>query len=240
MKNVLAVCLLGLWCAMAPAQVVSRSAVSEVKDRRSWEFGPIVQGGKGITDERDDFKFMSAGFHLGKVLTHELGGGMLRGNFEYAGDLYPFWQSYTPKFNRVKCVPAPAPVPFTCSGPYQVGGTFSGIQLTPIILRWNFTSGHRIMPWVQGAGGILWTNHKYPAYPAANSALSLRNYGADADASVWNFMPQGGVGVHIFVKPRRSIDFGANAIHVSSASLGDRNPGVNASIQFTAGYTWWK
>lgn len=240
MKNVFAVCLLGLSFATVHAQVISRSPVAELRDKTSWEFGPIVQGGKGITDERDDFKFISAGFHVGKVLTPEWGTGKLRGNFEYAVELYPFWQSYTPKFNRVKCLPAPAPVAFTCSGPYKVGGTFSGVTITPIIMRWNFTAGHRIMPWVQGAGGVLWTNHKYPAYPTANSALTLRNYGADANASVWNFTPQGGVGMHIFVKPRRSIDLGANAIHVSSASLGDRNPGVNASVQFTAGYTWWK
>jgi hypothetical protein len=57
---------------------------------------------------------------------------------------------------------------------------------------------------------------------------------------VWNFTPQGGVGVHWFVKPRRSIDFSANAVHISSASLGDRNPGVNASVQFSMGYSWWK
>ena len=38
----------------------------------------------------------------------------------------------------------------------------------------------------------------------------------------------------------RSIDLGINAVHISSASLGDRNPGVNASIQVQIGYTFWK
>ncbi|XWK52478.1 acyloxyacyl hydrolase [Tunturiibacter empetritectus] len=52
--------------------------------------------------------------------------------------------------------------------------------------------------------------------------------------------PQGGVGLHYFLRPRRSIDFSANGVHISSASLGDRNPGVNASVQFSLGYTWWK
>jgi hypothetical protein len=46
--------------------------------------------------------------------------------------------------------------------------------------------------------------------------------------------------MHYFMTPRRSIDFGANAVHISSSSLGDKNPGVNASIQFSVGYTWWK
>jgi len=48
------------------------------------------------------------------------------------------------------------------------------------------------------------------------------------------------VGLHYFVSANRSIDIGANAIHISSASLGDKNPGVNASVQFTVGYSWWK
>jgi hypothetical protein len=57
---------------------------------------------------------------------------------------------------------------------------------------------------------------------------------------VWNFSPQGGIGIHYFVRPERSIDLGVNAVHISSASLGDKNPGVNASIQIQVGYTYWK
>ena len=57
---------------------------------------------------------------------------------------------------------------------------------------------------------------------------------------MWNFAPQGGVGIHYFFVPRRSIDVGVNGVHISSASLGDRNPGVNASIQVQVGYTFWK
>jgi hypothetical protein len=33
---------------------------------------------------------------------------------------------------------------------------------------------------------------------------------------------------------------GVNGMHISSASLGDNNPGVNASIQVQVGYTLWK
>ncbi len=94
------------------------------------------------------------------------------------------------------------------------------------------------MPWAQAAGGVLWTNHKYPAY--GQGPVNLVNDGKDGDASVWNFTPQGGVGVHYFVKPRQSVDLSANGVHISSASLGDRNPGVNASVQFSIGYSWWK
>ena len=179
-----------------------------------------------------------AGAHVGKVLTSQIGHGLLRGNFEYAGEIFPYWQSNTPKFQRQSCVGTSVANVINCSSPYTVGGTFHGASITPIILRWNFTAGHRIMPWAQAAGGILWTNHKYPAY--GQGPVNLGNDGPNSDASVWNFTPQGGVGLHYFVKPRQSVDLGANAVHISSASLGDRNPGVNASVQFSIGYSWWK
>ena len=124
-----------------------------------------------------------------------------------------------------------------------------GISITPAILRWNFAGYRRWAPWVQGAGGVLWTNHKYPAFggppefgdgTVTSSGGSFNFNDSNADTSVWNFTPQFGVGAHYFVSAKRSIDFGANAIHISSASLGDRNPGVNASVQFTLGYSWWK
>ena len=208
--------------------------------------GVLVQGGKGVTDDRDDFKFLMAGVHVGKTLTGEIGPSALRGSFEYAVEFFPFWQSYTPKFQKASCfataVPGTAQEPIGggafCSPYYTVGGTYSGVSLTPIILRWNFHGTHRLTPWGQAAGGVLWTNHKYPAYGTTH--LSLQEDGPNADASVWNFTPQGGIGLHYFLSPRRSIDLGANAVHISSASLGDRNPGVNASVQFNIGYSWWK
>ena len=206
-----------------------------------------AQGGVGVTEDRSSFKFFMAGLHAGKVLTTNVGGGWWRGNFEYAVEVFPIWQSYTPVGQRQICTPiAGSPGLANCSAPYKVGGTFTGASVTPIILRWNFAGTQRFAPWVQGAGGVVWTNHKYPAVggPPVNSGgvtnSSIGDNSANVDTSVWNFTPQFGIGLHYFVHPRRSIDFGANAVHVSSASLGDKNPGVNASVQFTVGYTWWK
>ncbi len=233
--------------------------VGALANRTPWEYGVLVQGGNGLTEDRDSFHFLMAGVHLGRVLTPELGHGLLKGDFEYAVEVFPFWQSYTPKFQRADCVQifpggvAPPPgIYVSCSAERTVGGTFTGVSIVPIILRWNLTHGRRLMPWVQGAGGVVWTNHKYPAFgeplpspgpstfgPPAGAGL-LAEDGPNTDASVWNFTPQFGVGAHYFVKPRRSVDFSANAVHISSSSLGDKNPGVNASVQFSLGYTWWK
>lgn len=220
------------------------------QETRPWNFGVLEQSGFGVTEDRGGFKFLMAGVHAGKVLTGNSGRGLLRGNFEYSMEVFPFWQSYTPTSQRQNCTVVTGPVGgvgVQCSAPFTIGGTFTGASITPIILRWNFAGTRHISPWVQGAGGLLWTNHKYPAFGGppinANGGFSystLGDNGPNDETSVWNFTPQGGVGAHYFTRANRSIDFGANAIHISSASLGDKNPGINASVQFTLGYSWWK
>jgi lipid A 3-O-deacylase len=228
---------------MARAQSAASVAagISPVADaaKANWEYGALLQGGVGL-EERTNYSFLLVGGHLGKVLTPELGTGLFKGNFEYAVEVFPFWQSYTPKFQRISCGPiSPVTSLAKCSAPYTVGGTATGVSITPIMLRWNLTHGKKIMPWVQAAGGVVWTNHKYPAVGDLNP-LDPTQTGPASDTSVWNFTPQGGVGMHYFVKPRRSVDFSVNAVHISSASLGDKNPGVNVSLQMSVGYSWWK
>ncbi len=236
----------------APSQTPSaaRTAVTlnPIRDQpHPLNFGILLQSGVGVTEDRNDFKFFMLGVRAGKVLTATAGRGLLRGNFEYGMELFPLWQSYTPTMQRQNCIYILGGTQTSCSAPFTVGGTFTGISITPIILRWNFAGSRRIAPWVQGAGGLLWTNHKYPAYggvpictTACTTTTSYGDNGPNDDTSVWNFTPQFGVGLHYFLSPRHSLDLGANAIHISSASLGDKNPGINASVQFTLGYSWWK
>jgi lipid A 3-O-deacylase len=195
-----------------------------------WEFGAFFQGGLGQGD-RDDFTFTSAGVRLGKVITNQHLPGIVRGQFEYAGELMPYWQSFTPPPANHETLSVIDGQTGYFPFPYG-GGTYTGVSITPIILRWNFVPGRHFAPWIQGAGGLIYTTHKYPPD-------ILVPHGDAGGTSVFNFTPQFGIGFHYFVKPRRSIDFAANAIHISSASLGDRNPGVNASVQFQIGYTWW-
>ena len=118
-----------------------------------WEFGAFANGGLG-TNSRDDYKFFDLGLHAGKVLFGPAGPAWLRGQFEYGVEIIPFWQAYTPKFLRANCYFS-APATIACSGLYKTGGTYTGVSVTPIILRWNLRKGHRWMPWVQGAGGLV-------------------------------------------------------------------------------------
>ncbi len=156
-----------------------------------------------------------AGVHAGKVLTAMHGHGMMRGNFEYAMEAFPFWQSYTPTGLRQNCTVAAGPVGGVgaqCSAPFTIGGTFTGVSITPIILRWNFAGTRRFAPWAQGAGGLLWTNHKYPAFggpPLSSTAgfsySTLGDNGPNDETSVWNFTPQFGVGSALFYE-RQAVD----------------------------------
>jgi lipid A 3-O-deacylase len=230
-----AICLASLPTAMptlAQSTVpAGPAAPAALLTQLPWEFGPIVQGGIGVGD-RSSFHFFSAGLHAGKVLTPPLLPGLLRGQFEYAAEIFPLWQAYTP-------APHLQTVTYVVDGQTNTaevpvgGGTYTGVSVTPIILRWNLTPRGKFAPWAQGAGGLIWTNHKFPPD-------YLVEKGEAGGTSVFNFTPQFGVGFNYFVKPKRSISFAANAVHISSASLGDHNPGVNASVQFELGYNWWK
>lgn len=216
----------------ASAAEAATNPVAAVRKNMSWEYGPFLNWGTGLGN-RDNYKFFWGGVELGKALTPVIPMRFFSGQFVLAGNIMPLWQAYTP-------APHEGTFFYNCGGQtcsYQApegGGTFRGVSMTPVILRWNFmTDSHRIQPWFQGAGGLIYTTHKFPPD-------QLVPQGTPGGTSVINFAPQGGFGLHYFVSPERSIDLGVNAVHISSASLGDRNPGVNASIQIQVGYTFWK
>jgi lipid A 3-O-deacylase len=238
-RHRIAAVLMVAFALLLPAVAGAQSAASDssappaenLLAGQPWEFGPFVNGGFG-TGNREAYKFLWAGLHAGKVLTRPSGKGLLNGQFELGAELIPLWQAYTPKYLRANCYEQPG-IPLSCSNLFPTGGTYTGVSITPVILRWDFRSRGHFLPWIQGAGGLIWTNHKFPPigpYPVPNHL----------GTSVFNFTPQFGLGVHYFVKPKQSISIAANAVHISNASMGDANPGVNASVQFSIGYTWWK
>jgi len=209
--------------------------VAQVRNQQGWEYGPFVNWGSGIGN-RSSYKFLWSGAELGKVMTPVIHAGIFSGQFQYAGNIMPLWQAYTPAahMQQTTCVTT-AGVKYSCTLPFG-GGTYYGVSVTPVIFRWNFaTSSRRIQPWFQAAGGLIYTTHKFPPNLLTNQSL-----GVNGGTCVWNFTPQGGGGIHYFLRPKRSIDLGVNAVHISSASLGDHNPGVNASVQVQVGYTFWK
>ncbi|MGA8042014.1 MAG: acyloxyacyl hydrolase [Terracidiphilus sp.] len=234
-RNLTLVLAIALMAAAGSAQTSGavpapsvENPVAQVRAQRSWEYGPFVNWGTGL-DTRDNFKFFFTGFELGKVISPVVHAGILSGQFQLAGNIIPLWQAYTPP---------PHLETFTYTGtPFQApvgGGTYTGVSVTPAIFRWNFlTPSKRFQPWFQAAGAVIYTTHKFP--PDA-----LVPHGTPGGTSVFNFSSGAGVGVHYFTRPGQSLDLCVSAAHISSASLGDRNPGVNASIQVQMGYTFWR
>jgi lipid A 3-O-deacylase len=99
-----------------------------------------------------------------------------------------------------------------------------GFGVNPLVMKWNFTRGRKTIPYILTQGGMVHTKVKIPP----------------GNTSTVNFTSGAGVGFNHFIKPGRSVNFDVRATHLSNASLGDHNPGVNASLQFSIGYNWWK
>ena len=203
--------------------------VARIQKNHSWGYGPFINWGSGV-GARSDYKFLSGGVQVSKPMFPVVHAGFLSGQFEGGANIMPLWQAYTPPPHYATIMPPGG-------GSYVApvgGGTFYGVSITPAIFRWDFlTSSKRLQPWFQAAGGVIYTTHKFPPDQQVPK-------GTPGGTCVWNFSPQGGGGIRYFIRPKRSIDVGVNGVHISSASLGDRNPGVNASVQIQVGYTFWR
>jgi lipid A 3-O-deacylase len=94
----------------------------------------------------------------------------------------------------------------------------------PAVWQWNFTSGKRIAPYAVVAGAIVFSTANLPP----------------GDTSDVNFAPQVGFGVNYLVRRGQAVRFEAAIVHHSNARLGKLNPGYDASLFFTVGYSWYK
>ncbi len=171
-----------------------------------WEIGPWFGGGTGL-GAASEFKFISAGLRLGRVMTGEIGDGRFRGTFEWAADLLPLYAIRQSDF-------------YTFGPQHWVyGGGFS-----PVILKWNWTGNKRVVPYLAAEGGVLFTRTEVPP----------------GDTSRTNFLPGGAFGFYFLRGRRSAIDASIHITHISNASLANHNPGINATMQFRLGYTWFK
>ena len=178
----------------ACSSILPLSPMRETMSRHPWNWGVFFDGGfsAGVSPSSS---YLSIGARGGKVLSDPFGPGFLRGQFEYSAEVMPWWQGRTATFQRYNLDRDQQSRTRRSTGPYKTGGAYNGISLTPIVLRWDLTGTRRIMPFVQGAGGLIWTNHKFP--PVGPFPLP-----GHQGTSVWNFTPQFGVGFQYFVKPK--------------------------------------
>jgi hypothetical protein len=106
---------------------------------------------------------------------------------------------------------------------FWIGGNaqYAG-AVNPFIAKWNFTAGKTVAPYVAAVGGIVFSSSNLPP----------------GDTSQVNFTSGGELGAQWFHNSKNSIDFAVKIYHLSNASIGNQNPGINGAVQFTVGYTW--
>ena len=95
--------------------------------------------------------------------------------------------------------------------------------INPFIAKWNFTQGSTIAPWIAAVGGIVFSTSNLPP----------------GDTSTVNFTSGLELGSHFFRANRQSVDLAVKIYHLSNASIGNKNPGINGAVQFTVGYSWF-
>jgi len=98
-------------------------------------------------------------------------------------------------------------------GGFAWGGT--------VLLRWNFLTSGRVVPFVELGAGIV-----------------DLEFDLDQQADGINFTPQGGAGLHYRVSPRVAITGEWRLHHISNADLRRDNDGINDSL-FLVGLTFF-
>ncbi len=204
-------------------------------DHKSWETTIYASGGPAIdyvvmlgSVQADGLRYnqrlriYAAGFGIGKMLTLSHGRGLLRGQTEYLMEFEPFWLGDFPAYTGT------ATFYQTGDPPSQgtigtTAGNNHGVDVTPMLFRYRFTQNKHLTPYVQLGGGLLLTAHDFPAYKSSHI----------------NFTPQAGIGVHLRTREKQAIELGVNVVHISNADMGATDPGVQQSLIFRVGYTWW-
>jgi lipid A 3-O-deacylase len=230
-------------CLFASAQqgstgATASSQIQVMSYNRTWQIGVYGSGGfapdysVGTLDTilyQKEQEFYTLTFEAGRMLTAAHGPGILKGRFQALGEITPYWITHSPPQKNI----------VHSNNPFLNGavGEFPqysvhGVSFTPLLLRWNFTShnSNRHIPWLQAGGGVLWTAMRFP-----------QGYGfPGTHTSYFNFTPQLGAGEDLFVKKNQSLNLGVRVIQYGNAGLGEINPGVPYTLNFSIGYSWWK
>jgi hypothetical protein len=161
-------------------------------EKHGHELQVWTTGGYGVKGIASHTGVWTAGVRYGWILTDPHGPGFLRGRFEAAVDAVPiFWL-------------------------FQPGGTAYGAAINPFVMKWNFDTHSRVVPYIELGGGALFTNTQVP--PGASRV---------------NFTSAGALGIHVLgEKFNWSAD--VRFMHISNAGISSVNPGLN-TVQLRLG-----
>lgn len=200
-----------------------------------WQLGGFIAGGFAPSYEihvspihfKESLYFYHAGFEAGKLLAASRGPGFLRGRPEAMIEAEPLWLTYIPR----QTVAVYSILNQYSSSSTIYGLLYHGMLVTPLLPRWNFIRHDRqkMTPWLELGSGLLWTTKDFPQSDAPGKSTSRIN-----------FTPQVGAGETLFTTSSQSLDLSVKAMHISSAGLGQANPGINITVQFNVGYSWWR
>jgi lipid A 3-O-deacylase len=191
----------GVLRVLAPViAIVFLSCAPTLAQTRPQDGGHEIQlwasGGHGTNGSTSSDGVFNAGARFGWILTKAHGPGFLRGKFEYAVDAVPVFMVFQPTKNAY------------------------GAGFNPVVLKWNFETDSRIVPYVELAGGVLFTNVTVPT-----------------GTSQTNFTSGAAIGMHILgEKVAWNVDL--RYMHISNAGLATPNPGIN-TIQVRVGVGWF-
>jgi hypothetical protein len=106
----------------------------------------------------------------------------------------------------------------------RAGATTYGGGITPLGMQVNFWNGHRVQPFFDAHGGMLYFARQEPV----------------PNSSQYNFTFSFGTGVQVFAGKRSSLLLGYKYHHISNADSAPQNPGVDSSEVY-AGWLWrWR
>jgi hypothetical protein len=104
---------------------------------------------------------------------------------------------------------------------FQPANTAYGVGFNPLGLKWNLERRGRLSPYLELGGGAMFSNHNVPTF--TNNV---------------NFTPSAAFGTHILgEKYNWSVEL--RYLHISSAGLGNYNPGINTvQVRMGVGKFW--
>jgi hypothetical protein len=165
----------------------------DVLQKGNQEFGFYTGGGISIPGgEPGSHDYWMAAGRWSRVMAQFWGG-----SFEYGVEVYP------------------ALIVKQTTTVYAGGGS-------PLQLRYNFMSKHKVVPYLEIGAGMLGSTAQLPE-----------------NTYRFNFIDQGSLGVQWLRKGHPSFQTGVRYQHISNAGLGNHNPGINSMFLF-GGFSWWK
>jgi Lipid A 3-O-deacylase (PagL) len=124
----------------------------------------------------------------GRVLTGEHGPGKVRGRFQWSFEIVPLYGQYHPD-NTL------------------------GVGISPLLWRWNFAPSGKVAPFVELAGGALFTRDPVPAKTTRA-----------------NFTAHVAYGMRYFLAPQTALVVGYRFHHISNGNRLQENPAINAHV----------